>query len=188
MPAERLNELITRGYPFYLAMQIIENEISIEEANRILIINKRGEQLRKTRRSKWPDIDVKWDINPLNYHFSMDDYRNIDLFVKDYPDIIIAYADIDDLHKNFIKGSKRISEPFNTNYISKTAKLVAYLELGEKVTPPLIFPCHNKLLIAGGNHRFGWARYRKQKRIPILIKKNEEKSYSQILKTLNIEQ
>jgi hypothetical protein len=117
-------------------------------------------------------VDIKWDISAENYFLALDGVSPAE-FARDFSSVEIVGVDIEDLHVNLMPISQRLKDPLTKHYKLKTAGLVAHLESGGIVTPAFVRHVEGGLCFAGGNHRFGWARYRQQGRVPILVVSDE---------------
>lgn len=185
MDVKILNQLIQEGLLLHLAQSVIDGSISREDAFIKQRLINRSYEISDLPDEEWPLIDVAWNTNPELFYLSMDDYC-FESFISTYPDLLVVKAEINEMHSNFLTGSKRVQPPFHENYRSKTSRLIAYLETGASVTPPLILHKHHSIYIAGGNHRFGWAKYRKQGTIPILIRKEDAVKIQQLVPNIKI--
>lgn len=169
---DQLNSLIASGLAQHLAFAVVYGEITEEHANYKQSCNDRAHTIQKMQPNAWPPLDVKWDTRAENFYLALDG-ENITNFAKEYPNIEVCSVDTMELHNNLLLGAQRILEPFAEPYKQKTALLIAHLEFGGTVTPPMIRANENGLFFEGGNHRYGWARYRQQKKVPVLVLSKE---------------
>lgn len=129
----------------------------------------RAWEIEKMKAADRPKADVEWDYDPSHYYLAVDGVSH-QRFYEAYGDLEIFDVNLRKLHSKLSYGSRRGNRgSFYEDYIGKTCKLLAHLESGGKVTPPLVVASCDQLVIAGGHHRFGWAKYRKQVTIPILV-------------------
>src|SRR5690554_3666185 len=97
----------------------------------------------------WPDFDIKWDLNPTNFHHCLP--REED-FVKQFPDeVLVGDAELHEIIENLNFLSKLpIGQSFNEYYY-----IVEFWIKNKVMTPPLFdIDEHGKIHISGGNHRF----------------------------------
>jgi hypothetical protein len=86
------------------------------------------------------------------------------------------------IYLNPYKVSKAIASDFEKVYSKtelfamsegiKTARLIEFIEAGNKIIPPIIEPIHNNLAIRDGNHRLGLMCYLNMVSAPFLVKTN----------------
>jgi hypothetical protein len=164
----RLKEFLQRGWSLQLALSVMQGKMSEPDASRAYEVSLRAIQLYRTPRSRWPSIDVSWDLCPKHFHLALDGLDAGD-FAESFNTACVCWVDMDELQGALNSHSARTDDPFHRNYKSKTSKLVAHLEYQGVVTPPFIRIMHDGLGVVGGNHRLGWAEYQKQKSIPIII-------------------
>jgi uncharacterized protein YoaH (UPF0181 family) len=181
---ERLNKMMAQGLARHLAFAVLFEEMADADAWEEQARNERARKLAKTARTKWPEIDVSWDLSAENYHRSLDGVKAAE-FARDFPEVEVVGVDIEDLHANLMRGSQRVKDPFSKEYKTKTAGLVSHLERGGIVTPPFVRHVAGGLCLAGGNHRFGWARHRGECKLPILILSAEKPVIATKLTTLS---
>lgn len=171
--AERMNRMIRNGLTQRLALAVCREEMTETNAFKEQAQNERACNLSKTVEAEWPKIDVLWDICPERYHRSLDGV-NATKFRQCFPVVEVVGTNAEDLHTNLDSTSQRVNNVFHSDYIAKTARLVAYLECGGAVTPPFVRHVNGGLYLAGGHHRFGWARHCRQSKLPILIVSEEK--------------
>ena len=166
---QKFNVLINEnGLSPLEALEVIEGKQLLCNVLAEKVINEKVEKLKKKHKAKWPSPPVKWDTVPERWYLSLDDHST-ESFAMKFPDAELVWVDLAQLHDKLANGSKRVKDPFSSNYKCKTARLVVHLDDGGEVSPPMII--HNKagLHIVGGNHRFGWARHITQLKIPVII-------------------
>lgn len=178
-----LNGLLREGIAQHLAFSVVEGKMTEAEARRQQKLANRSREIELLSNEEWPGLDVVWDLNPEHFHLALDQ-STAAAFAEAFPSIEVAGVDIEELHRNLLRGSQRIAPPFDPLYRSKTGRLVAHLEAGGKATPPLVRRVETGVCLAGGNHRFGWARHRSQGKIPILIVVEERLALADRLTTL----
>lgn len=165
----RANDLSSKGMLGYLAHHVAFDGMDEDEAWRKNNTIKRGWEIEELEDQMWPALDVDWDEEECNFYLAMDTSTETE-FKSEFGDIKVLNVNLMHLHDRLGYGSTRGEVlPFAEEYRGKTAMLLAHLESGGKVTPPIVVVSCDQLVIAGGNHRFGWAKYRKQSNIPILV-------------------
>ena len=165
---EKLNALIRAGLPTLLAMKVAAGDLSLAEGEAQARLAEAAEKLRQRPASRWPRVEVAWDIDPERFHRAMDDHTAAS-FAEAFPDVVAASVDRLELRANLRPGSLRVKGPLSSPYKSKTARLVAYLQTGGSVTPPFVRLCPDGLAVVGGNHRLGWADHMAQDPLTILV-------------------
>ena len=166
---QKFNELIhENGLSALEAIEVIEGKQLLCNVLAAKAINEKAEKLKKTPKAKWPSPPLKWDTSSERWHLSMDDH-SAESFTMKFPDAELVWVDLVQLHGKLANGSRRVKDPFSSNYKCKTARLVVHLDDGGEVSPPMIIHTEAGLHIVGGNHRFGWARHIAQTKIPVII-------------------
>lgn len=128
-------------------------------------------RLQRISHDKWPTPDLDWDLDAANFHRSMD-IHSAEAFAQDFGEVGLYWVEVEDLVSALASTAKRASSPFDEAYRDKTRRLIAHLERGGKVSPPLIHwdAGLDGLCLAGGYHRANWALHIKAGVIPILIR------------------
>ncbi|NKL23651.1 hypothetical protein [Rhizobium leguminosarum] len=183
MDVTLLNRLLGEGFSKHLAMEVASGEMTEQEALDERECDSRATDLRGMPPSEWPQIDVTWDTEPKNFHKSLDGEKPVK-FSDRLSRLELVGVDIEELHEILVRHSQRTQGPFASQYLFQTAGIVAFLETGRGVTPPLIRCVENVTFIEGGNNRFALARYRRQGTIPILIERDERRALEERLPSL----
>lgn len=165
--------MIDPSLSHHLKLALLRGEMTAEQAAARAVLDRRVEALRRRRKADWPTPSIVWDLDPARWHRSMDDHDQAS-FTEAFPDIALAWVDLDDLHAELAEVSRRIHDPLHQKYRSKTARLVMHLEDGGAVSPPFIVHSQTGLVVAGGNHRLGWARRLGEAEIPILFRRSSQ--------------
>lgn len=163
-----------------VAMSVISGDLSLEQALQEKRCRARALQLSKAPPSRWPEVTLKWDESPANWHRSIDGSTASD-FGSRFPNAELAWVNCALLHDRLGTNSTRKYDPFSRHYKSKSAGIVAHAELGGKLSPPLVTCSSQQLHIAGGNHRLALAKHMGQKFVPILYLAGERHSIEQLL-------
>lgn len=109
---------------------------------------------------KWPKLYIDWDLRPENFHYSLDG-ENVDSVLKLYKNgFSIGKASIGDIYENLFKNSivGNSNDFWNVCDKRKACGVLGRWKEKELITPPIIRPYDDELIIAGGNHRFNVAR------------------------------
>lgn len=119
--------------------------------------------------SQWPNLSVNWDHEKSNWHYAFD---------SDPPDwakdMILGEALLSDIHPNLFFNSKVdcYKEFWKSCIEDKAEEVIKHWANGEALTPPALWICKeqgvNKILIAGGNHRFNVAFLSGEEKISFL--------------------
>lgn len=153
----------------HLAFAVIAGEREENEAWVENTVSKRGFELLKLAPKRWPSPAINWDVDPANWHRSMDGMSAAD-FKTHFPDVELYTVDLAELDGALAPGARRLKGPFSKPYRSKTSRLVAHLESGGRVTPPFLNETAAGLGLAGGYHRLGWARHLALVDVPVLAR------------------
>ncbi len=127
--------------------------------------------LRMIAQDQWPAPDLDWDLDPANFHRSLDG-ASAGTFGQDFGDAEVHWVEVKDLEAALASTARRTGSPFDQAYLSKTRRLIAHLNRGGKVSPPLIHwdAGLDGLALAGGYHRMNWALHIQAGTIPVLIR------------------
>lgn len=117
---ERLNGLIAVGLTQYLALAVLRGEMDADEAREQQACNERSWKLRKMPKSKWPAIDVAWDVSPHSFHFALDAVKPAD-FEAAFALVEVVGVHIEDLHANLLPASQRVRPRFQ-RFINQRAR------------------------------------------------------------------
>lgn len=178
----RVNALLTGGMKKHLAFAVVGGTITEEDAWTAQRRAARGKQLASIKPSAWPNFDIAWDTNPFQFHLALDG-MTADKFAVLFTQIEVVGVESQELCANLVQASTRLAGPFSRRYKWKSAGIVAHLEDGGRLTPPLIRYNDEDVLIAGGNHRFGLARHKQMEKICVLILKAERAPLNALLRT-----
>lgn len=129
---------------------------------------RRGSEIFALADAEWPDVALRWDLDAAQFHHSLDG-EDAASFSALFPDAEASWVDASALCDCLVDISRRRESPFAPRYRSKTAELVAHLESGGKISPPLIRHDPQGLFVAGGNHRLALALHRGDPELPILV-------------------
>lgn len=94
--------------------------------------------LRQTDPDKWPTPDLDWDLDPANFHRSMDTH-SAEAFAEDFGEIGLHWVGVDHLVDALASTAKRTGSPFDEAYRGKTRRLIAHLDRrpGDSAAHPL---------------------------------------------------
>ncbi|MBJ3590222.1 hypothetical protein JGC56_03460 [Salmonella enterica subsp. enterica serovar Saintpaul] len=109
---------------------------------------------------KWPKLYIEWDLKPENFHHSLDG-EDADSVSQNYKNgFSIGKASTKDIYgKLFSNCIVRDSNDFWAVCDKRKAcGVLGRWKEKELITPPLIKPHNDTLIIVGGNHRFNVAR------------------------------
>ncbi|MFK3843855.1 MULTISPECIES: hypothetical protein [Serratia] len=106
----------------------------------------------------WPRLTVKWSLDPQKWHLAFD---------GDVPDwaknLRLGRAQLAEIHKHLCFNSKicSVEELRDGGAADKVEKVINHWQQGDALTPPALCIINernvDKILIAGGNHRFNVA-------------------------------
>lgn len=148
--------------------------ISVEEYRREAELHTRlakaGEKYRRAQPSEWPNLTFNWDFRPESQRFALDG-MNLHEFAECYPDGLalgnVAVVEFDKSLCNFNRRND-LEELWDCGFESSLCCILAYLEEGLPITPPLVsVTTANELCFHGGNHRYTAAKFSGLTTIPI---------------------
>lgn len=169
---ERFNTLMRAGLTQVAALEVLSGNTTEAEALQMEALCMAAADILALPLRERPKPDIAWDLDPANWHRSLD-HSDAASFKRDFPDVAVFTIGRLEFVRALTLASKREAGPWAPLYRSKTARLVAHLSAGGRVTPPLVRFCSAGLAVAGGNHRLGWVRHRCLPRLPILISRQE---------------
>jgi len=167
------NRLIADGVPASTALDVLLGKTTeaaaVEDARR----RRAATAILALRARDRPRPPLVWDLSSAYWHRSLD---NCDAaaFAAAYSDVAVFSVCRRELVEALSPYARRKSGPWSKLYRSKTAGLVAHLQAGGEVTPPLVIEGRDGLALAGGYHRLGWAHYCKIVRMPVLLSRTIE--------------
>lgn len=119
----------------------------------------------------WPQFDVAWDLDPVNFHKSRDGTSAED-FSALYPTgITLSDVPLSELDAALHENSRRTAqEIWSVGDPDKAAGAIRHWEDRHAMTPPLVDEASDgTITIAGGNHRLAVARAKGETSVPILF-------------------
>ena len=139
--------------------------------------------------SEWPEFDVLWNLNPIDFRYSLDGC-SVDDFISYYPDgMILSEVSLSELDMQLCKFNQRSAEEvWDVGFDDKAARvLLSWIE-GRAITPPLVGRTNitDELCLHGGNHRLAVARAKGETRLPILISPSNYQFVADSLSLLSI--
>ncbi|MBS0363234.1 MAG: hypothetical protein JSR98_17800 [Proteobacteria bacterium] len=165
---DRFNQLTAAGVPPSSALDVLSGKTSEAEALATARQRKSAAVILALAPKDRPRPSLAWDLSPANWHRALDGCDPTE-FGSLYADVAVFSVGRRDLLAAFSPYARRKAGPWSERYRSKTARLVAHLDAGGRVTPPLVTQVPQGLALAGGYHRLGWAHYRRIGLMPILL-------------------
>jgi hypothetical protein len=143
------------------------------EAKRRERIRAVGEKLTKLPPTQWPALIFDWDCSLAAQHYVYDGSAPKDFAARHADGLVLGVASIAEIDSRLCKHNRRddLDELWACGDASKLSFLLAYLQEGLPITPPLVSVANNELCIAGGNHRYTAAKFSGQKLIPIYVER-----------------
>lgn len=149
--------------------------VSLEEHRRESQLRERlrqiGERYRGKPPSEWPNLTFNWDLRSESQRFALDGAMKPLEFSCQFPDgFALGYVDTREFDNALCAFNRRnLSELWEVGSESKLAYILAYLEEGLPITPPLVgtTTAKNELCLHGGNHRYTACKFGGLVRIPI---------------------
>lgn len=180
---ERFNRLTAAGIAARTALDVLDGKLT--EADALADVRRRtaATALLKLREADRPQPDLAWDLSQANWHRALDHCEAAD-FAQHYPVAAVVSVAVDDLIANLAEAAQRRTGPWSKAYRHKTAGLVAHLEAGGQVSPPMVVVTSAGLAMAGGYHRLGWAQFRGARMLPLLVSRQELQTIRSRLATL----
>lgn len=145
-------------------------------------IQRTSEKYKLLAISNWPDFEVKWDINPCNYRFALDNVGE-NAYAEMFPEgLLLGWVSFEEFKVKLADHSKREKKHlWETCGHQKLARAILYCVEGNKMTPPLIHPDHGSVMIGGGFHRIGICLAKDVVKIPFLVCPKEREEIDSIL-------
>jgi len=124
---------------------------------------------------------VTWDEDPNSYKHSITEPSK---FSEQYPNsLILRWVSTAALSNNLIDSDAGLNTPlWKHGSSAKLAKAIAFIRLGNRPSPSIVEPVQpqyeqthgtNRLVLAGGHHRFYVARALEESVLPILIRPHQ---------------
>lgn len=180
---ERFNRLIAAGILAPTALDVLAGKVSEVEALADVRRRTAATALLKLKVADRPQPDLAWDLGRANWHRALD-HCEAAAFAQHYPDAAVVSVVVDDLVANLAETAQRRTGPWSKAYRHKTGGLVAHLEAGGLVTPPMVVVTSAGLAMAGGYRRLGWAQFRGARMLPVLVSRQELQTIQSRLATL----
>lgn len=135
--------------------------------------------------SEWPKLQFNWDLTEDGQHYSFDGLSQDELR-NCYPNgLNLGWVNNHELNKALHSASQRNDdELWMIGCSSKTARMIAYLARGEKISPPAVKLVDNKIVFVGGNHRYVIFKISGGERLPLYIDPKDVKAINSVL-TIN---
>lgn len=154
--------------PLLDQLAVHEKKLTLEEALAKKALANRAWEIRKLSADQRPIVSMVWDLNPTQWHRAMDDHTAASL-QKQFPALGGYWVELNELDQYLADISRRKDGPFSERYISRTTGIIAHLENGGILSPPLLVEGADGLAVVGGNHRLDMARHYGDDEVPILI-------------------
>lgn len=138
-----------------------------------------GRKYWKSLPSTWSEVQFNWDLCAEAQRFALDG-ESKEKFSKVYPvGFILGYVNTKKFDRYLCHYNRRrgLRELWRVGDKGKLARLLAYLEDGLPITPPLVglMPDKKQFLLIGGNHRYTVAKFSGLKTIPIYVEPENQK-------------
>lgn len=161
--------------------------VSPEEYRRDASLRERlgqaGEKYRRKPPSDWPSLKFNWDLRPESQCYTLDGVKPSE-FSSHYPNgFILGYVSIKEFDEVLCHFNRRnLSELWDCGFESSLCYIIAYLEEGLPITPPLaaVTPS-NEICLHGGNHRYTAAKFSGLDTIPIYIDPEHKAGLSKLV-------
>lgn len=140
-------------------------------------LEEKTKEYRKRIKSGCFHLTIEWetDITAIN----MDRLKTplLDEIKRNLPlDYKIVLLDLDNVVKFYCKNPDKVF-PKNDLWVIRQphtiARLIEFIENGNKLIPPLIQTNENRISIIDGNHRIALCRFLRIEKIPFLIPKKD---------------
>ena len=131
---------------------------------------KRGQQFRRLPPDKWPKLIFNWDLTLEAQRFALDGSKPKE-FLEQYPNGFllgrVATAEFDKVLSNYNRRND-LAELWECGSELTLCCMLAYLEEGLPITPPLVSVTeYGDLCLLGGNHRYTAAKFSGETSLPI---------------------
>ncbi|MEQ5184501.1 hypothetical protein ABN222_08230 [Providencia alcalifaciens] len=135
----------------------------------------------------WPKLNVRWNLNKTDFYRSLDG-ENTESIEQHYPNgFFVATALTKDIHDNLCYASKVFdsNDFWSVCNVRKACGVIGRWMNNELITPPVIVPFENTLVLVGGNHRFNVARLAGEKYITFIVPSEKKDETSLIIPNLS---
>ncbi len=146
-------------------------------------LRERGVQLCGLPPSDWPSINFNWDLSRASQHYIYDGLNPSD-FAKSHPDgFRLGYVGVCEFDLKLSKNNYRadLTELWGVGVKEKLCYVLAHLEAGLPITPPLVLVTNGEFHLVGGNHRYTAAKFSGQKCIPIYVEHGMESTVENLV-------
>jgi hypothetical protein len=141
-----------------------------EEAHKAMI-RARGENFRLRPPSEWPQLAFNWDLSQGSQYYVYDACK-YEEFARLHSDgLALGYVDLSEFDARLCHFNRRhnLDELWKRGNASKLCYVLAHLEAGLPITPPLVSVVPEGLCFAGGNHRYSAAKFSGEMLLPIYV-------------------
>lgn len=136
--------------------------------------------------SMWPPLIFNWDLSPASQRHALDGVSQAQ-FETSFPNgLVSAWVDLVDFDKHLCQLSRRNgdAEVWGLGDKFKLARLIAYLQRGLPITPPMVaVTTTNEFHLQGGNHRYVAAKASGVQSLPIYL---EQKNFAKANDLVNL--
>lgn len=167
---ENLNRLVRRGLPITVAMDVDAGRLNEEFQVALWTTRREAERWAKYPANRSVKFTPVWDLAPSRFYMALDGERQDSI---DAAALTVIEVAMDELLATLQHGSGRDDDPWLEQFCSKTAGIAYCWAKGLAVTPPLIRPCSDEIVIVGGMHRLHLARHYDARSIPVLLWKED---------------
>lgn len=154
-----------------------------KEAEDVRALRERGEAFRDLPPTQWPPLQFNWDLSPPGQRFALDGIKPGE-FAAAYPlGLTLGFLQLADLDAALCHFNRRndLVELWECGFASELCAVIAYLEAGRPITPPLVAPVNGELCFHGGNHRYAAAKFSGQTQIPIYVQPEHRDAVAELI-------
>lgn len=147
------------------------------------ILRERGEAFRNRPPDEWPALHFQWDLRPDAQRFALDGVKVAD-FAEHYPSgFVLGHVELAAFDAVLCHFNKRndLVELWECGFAAKLCSVIAYVEAGRPLTPPLVGVANGELCFQGGNHRYTAAKFSGQTQLPIYVRPEDRAAVSALL-------
>ncbi|WP_368865374.1 transcriptional regulator [Stenotrophomonas maltophilia] len=147
-------------------------------------IRARGAKFRNVPPTEWPPLVFNWDISEASRCYVYDGVEPSEFSQLHPSGLALGYVDVVALDRVLCHSNRRdgLEELWKCGDKQKLCDVIAYLEAGLPITPPLVAVAINELCLTGGNHRYTAAKFSGELHIPIYVQHENVSAVESLVK------
>lgn len=181
MTTDELNRLLGRGLDVSIAFDIINGSRDEEFEVAQQMESKKAREWAAKRENIPQALTPRWDLDPSNFHLVLDGARPNS--IKNFS---VVDADVPDVMHNLTAIDRLDADPWSSGFVAKSAGTAYRWKNSMPVTPPMLVPHGDRVVIPDGKHRFRLAIHYNVTRMPFLVEGADLQNTLKILTTARL--